>query len=268
VGSPAGDASVSSYVLQVRELSRGARPRTSDSLVAETWSQDLAAAISRQAAVRTPASEVGLAQAYVRAGILDQAYEHFATAARLAPNEGAAWDGLARIWRDWGFAHMGLGDAYRAAWAAPRSAAAHNTLGTILQVLGRGPDARVQFEQALMYDAGAAYAHNNLCYSWLLEAGAESAAIACSRALAIEPGLVPARNNLALTRAIEGDLAGAVEIFREAGGDAAAQYNLGIVYLSLRRYSAASAAFDRAAILQPSLVMARIRARETRRQTQ
>jgi len=264
--TPGDDASLSSYMQQVRELSRRTRPRATDALVAETWSQDLAAAIARHAAPPTPASEVDLAQAYVRAGILDQAYEHFAAAASLDPHDGAAWDGLARIWRDWGFPHIGLGDAYRAVWAAPRSPAVHNTLGTILQFLGHGPAARAQFAQALAYDAGAAYAHNNLCYSWLMEADANAAAIACGRALTIDPGMVPARNNLALASAIDGDLVGAVEIFEEAGGEAAAQYNLGIVSLSQRRYAAAADAFDRATVLNPLLILARVRARQARQQ--
>ena len=261
---PSGEASLASYVQQVREVSRRVRPRATDALVAERWSQDLAAAISRHSATPTHASQVGLAQAYVRAGILDMAYEHFATAARLDPNDGAAWDGLARIWRDWGFSHLGLGDAYRAVWAAPRSPAVHNTLGTILQFLGKGRDARAQFAQAFALDPTAAYAHNNMCYSWLMEANADAAATACGRALAIDSSLVPARNNLALARAINGDLAGAAEIFGEAGGEAAAQYNLGIVYLSQRRYSAAAEAFDRAALLQPALAMAGARARQAR----
>ena len=100
-------------------------------------------------------------------------------------------------------------------------------------------------------DPGAAYAQNNLCYSWLMEANADAASIACRQALALEPGLVAARNNLALARAIDGDLAGAAEIFGAVGGEAAAQYNLGIVYLAQRRYAAAADAFDRAALLQP-----------------
>ena len=261
---PSGEASLASYVQQVRELSRRVRPRATDALVAERWSQDLAAAIARHSTTPTHASEVGLAQAYVRAGILDMAYEHFATAARLDPNDGAAWDGLARIWRDWGFSHLGLGDAYRAVWASPRSPAVHNTLGTILQFLGRGRDARVQFVRALECDGGAAYAQNNLCYSWLMEADVDAASVECRGALATEPGLVPARNNLALARAIAGDLAGAAEIFGAVGGEAAAQYNLGIVYLAQRRYPAAADAFDRAAALQPSLLLARGRAAQAR----
>jgi len=262
--SPSGEASLASYVQQVRELSRRVRPRASDALVAERWSPDLAAAIARHSTTPTHASQVGLAQAYVRAGILDKAYEYFATAARLDPNDGAAWDGLARIWRDWGFSHLGLGDAYRAVWASPRSPAVHNTLGTILQFLGRGRDARAQFDQALVFDPAAAYAQNNLCYSWLMEANADAASIACDRALALEPGMTPARNNLALAKAIAGDLAGAAEIFGAVGGEAAAQYNLGIVYLAQRRYPAAADAFDRAALLQPALILARGRARQAR----
>jgi Flp pilus assembly protein TadD len=256
---------LTSYILRVRELSRRIRPsRVAGSEMAEYWSQDLAGAISRFDAEPTVAHEVDLAQAYVRAGILDHAYGHFARAARVDPREGAAWDGLARVWRDWGFPHFGLGDAYRAASAAPRSPMVRNTLGTILQFLGKGADARAQFEMALTLDPDAAYAQNNLCYAWLMEANTEAAAAACGRALALEPGLVPARNNLALVRAIQGDLAGAAEIFGAAGGEASAEYNLGIVYLSQRRYSAAAEAFDRAALLQPSLAMAGARARQAR----
>ena len=119
----AGDADLTSYILRVRELSRHMRPGgVTGGDLAERWSQDLADAISRFDSEPTVATEIGLAQAYVRAGILDHAYEHFASASRVEPREGAAWDGLARVWRDWGLPHLGLGDAYRAVSAAPRSA--------------------------------------------------------------------------------------------------------------------------------------------------
>ena len=251
---------------RVRTLSRGVRPSVTGAETAEQWSQDLAAAILHLAAEDTVEHEVELAQAYVRAGILDRASDHFAKAARLDPREAAAWDGLARIWRDWGFPHIGLGDAYRAVYAAPRSPAVRNTLGTILQYLGKGPDARAQFDLAVAFDPDAAYAHNNLCYSWLMEGIAGAASIACGRALAVEPDLVAARNNLALVRAIDGDLVGATEIFERVGGAAVAQYNLGIVYLAQRRYSVAADAFDSAARLQPALVLAGVRARQARLQ--
>jgi Flp pilus assembly protein TadD len=260
-----GDAGLSAYIVRVRELSRRFRPRAAAAgELAEHWSQDLADAIARFEAEPTVRHEVGLAQAYVRAGILDHAYEHFAHAARADPREAAAWDGLARVWRDWGFPHLGLGDAYRAASAAPESPIVRNTLGTILQFLGNGSAARVQFNLAVTLDGQAAYAQNNLCYSWVMEANVEAAAAACGLALAIEPGLVPARNNLALARAIQGDVSGAAELFAQSGDEASAEYNLGIVYLSQRRYPSAAAAFDRAALLRPSLVAAGARARQAR----
>ena len=165
-----------------RAQSRPTAPAATGADMAERWSGDLSAALSRHAARPTHASEVGLAQAYVRAGILDKAHEHFTAAARLDPKDGSAWDGLARIWRDWGFPAIGLGDAYRAVHAAPGSPAAHNTLGTILQLLGNGRDARAHFERALALDPGASYARNNLCYSWLMEAGADAASAGCSSA--------------------------------------------------------------------------------------
>jgi len=248
----------------VREASLGVRPSATGPLTAESWSQDLASALSRHTAAPTSDSEIGLGQAYVRVGILDKAYEHFANASRLDPREAAAWDGLARIWRDWGFPHFALGHAYRAVSAAPLSSAVHNTLGTILQALGQGPEARAQFARALELDGAAVYARNNLCYSWLMEGDTVAASAECERALAIEPGLIAARNNLGLAAAMAGDMARAAEMFRMGRGAAAAQYNVGIIHMAEHRYSEAAEAFDRAADLEPSLALARSRARQAR----
>jgi protein O-GlcNAc transferase len=260
----AAGAPTSAYIHAARELSRRARPEPTDAQSVERWSPGLASAMANLSAAPTVEHEIALAQVFFGLGIADQAYDHFARAAKRDPQEGAAWDGLARIWRDWGFPHLGLGDAYRAVYTAPDSPAVHNTLGTILQQLGEGRGAREHFTRALALDAGAAYAQNNICYSWLMEADSAAAADACGRALAIDPGMRPARNNLALARAIGGDLAGAAEIFGAVGDEAAAQYNLGIVYLGQRRYSAAAEAFDKAATLRPALALAQARAHQAR----
>ncbi len=70
-------------------------------------------------------------------GVLDAAYDHFKAALRLEPTDAASFDGLARIWRDWGLPNLGLGDAHRAIYYAPASATVYNTLGTILLSLGQ-----------------------------------------------------------------------------------------------------------------------------------
>ena len=262
--SPGAEFDLATYMQQVRELSRRSLARTTNTQDAEQWSLELAAASARLAASPTPEHELALAQTLAGLGILDQAYEHFVRVTRVRPRASPAWEGLARIWRDWGVPGLGLGDAYRAISADPQSAAARNTLGTILQCLGHGRDARTQFARAVSLDGSAAYAQNNLCYSWLLEGRADAALPYCRMALAEDPGLTTARNNLALALALSGDLDGAERLFGEVGGESASQYNLGIVYLSQGRYAAAADAFDRAAGLQPAVRLAHVRAAQAR----
>ena len=66
------------------------------------------------------------------------------------------------MWRDWGLAKLGLADARAAVKHAPHSAAAHNTLGTLLEATGRFRDARRAYDRALALDRGATYALANL----------------------------------------------------------------------------------------------------------
>lgn len=151
-------------------------------------------------------------------GILDKAAEHYAEAARLDTREGAAWEGLARVWRDWGVPEYALGDAHRAVYASPDSPAAQNTLGTILLALGKGFEARVRFARAAALDPGAAYAWNNRCYAWLAEGNPEAAVPDCLRALAIDPGLKPAARNLAVARAMDSLLTGGAPVVSAKDG--------------------------------------------------
>ena len=104
---------------------------------------------------------------------------------------------MARIWRDWGFPNLALPHAYRAVPRADRRVP-HNTLGTILWSLGHGDEARAEFERALKLDACAAYALNNLCYSWLMEARDIGSSGRLPAALALAPNFTVARNNLGL----------------------------------------------------------------------
>jgi Tfp pilus assembly protein PilF len=253
------------YMEATREVSRRARPPQPATLTVERWSPELGAAIERHSAAPTAENKVRLAQVYWRLGIPDDAYENYNAAIRLDVRLGPAWDGLARIWRDWGLPGYALGHAYRAVSASPTSAASQNTLGTILLALGKVVDARQRFDKALSLDPGAAYARNNLCYAWLMAGEPDRAESECREAMALDPGLQPARNNLALALAQAGDLAGAASVFGAVNGEAAAQYNLGIVFLSKRQYAAAAAAFDRAGALKPSLTLASARARQARK---
>jgi tetratricopeptide (TPR) repeat protein len=204
---------------------------------------------------------------YRQHSVLDAAYTHYNAAVKLQPRgaEAAqAYDGLARIWRDWGLPELAVGDAVRARFYAPESPVVHNTFGTIMQALGRPADARRAYERAQQLDAHATYALNNLCYLSFLEGRLETAVEQCRAAVTIDPTLKTARHNLALAYAASGDVGLAQAVFAEGGDAAEASFNLGILYLAGRNYQAATAAFDAASRARPTLNLARERASQAR----
>ena len=160
---------------------------------AERWSPALEAALSRYSASPTVESQIGLAHAYFRAGILDKAYDQYDAVARRQPREAAAWDGLARIWRNWGYPQLGLGEAHRAVFADPASPVARNTLGTILQLLGKTREAKEQFSRAVRLDPSAVYAHYNLALTCVALGQFSEAADHFERASTLDPSFNEAR---------------------------------------------------------------------------
>ena len=169
----------------------------------ETTDRSLSSALTALAIRPSAPAERRVAQQYLELGVLDAASDHFARACALDPTDAVSYDGLARIWRDWGFPALGLGDATRAVFYAPSWAPAHNTLGTLLTELGRRVEARRAYERALALDPQAAYVWSNLCYLDLLDGVANQAIAECQAALAIDPAFEPARRNMA--RALAGD---------------------------------------------------------------
>jgi len=201
---------------------------------------------------------------YRRLGVMDKAHEHFSNAVRLEPSDAASYDALARIWRDWGTAHLGLADAYRAVHYAPNSAAAANTLGTLLQSIGNIEAAKLWYARAITLDGDAWYALNNLCYAKVLTR--EDAVNTCQAAVAAAPGIkakVP-QNNLALAHLAAGDATSAKQWFRRAGDPATASYNYGIAMMATRAYDEATLAFQEALRADPFFTLAATRARQAR----
>jgi tetratricopeptide (TPR) repeat protein len=111
----------------------------------------------------TPEHHRAVADEYRRLRILDTAFDHLSAATRLDPRDAAAYDARARIWRDWGFPELGMGDSARAVFYAPRSAAAHNTRGTLLAAAGLKAEALREFEAAIALDPDASFARENVC---------------------------------------------------------------------------------------------------------
>src|SRR5262245_48381777 len=229
------------FIEKVRQLSLEARAPRQNVATIEGTDPALAAALVLVEAEPTASNHRLVAEEYVRLGVADAAYDHFAQAVHLEPRDAAASNGLARIWRDWGFPQHGLGYVYRAISSAPAAPEPRNTLGTLLLALGQPASARAAFERALELAPGAAYALNNLCYTAVIEGDAERAIARCREALQANPKLKAARNNLALGYAASGDLEAASREFLAAGGPASERYNMGVALFAMRRYDEAAA---------------------------
>lgn len=238
--------SLDGYVNKTRAIASKMRPASrfgGQSL--ETTDPGLSAALLLLAASPTAEHHKQVALEYRRLRVLDLAHRHLRSAAKLDPSDAEAFDGLARIWRDWGFPHQGLGDAYRAVHLAPAWPVAANTLGTLLEAVGQTKAARIWYQKALSLDPDAAYALNNICYASLMLKDAEALG-ACRRAVDAAPESRRAHNNLALALAASGDFESARQEFAKAAGAMAANYNTGIMYMAARQYRKAASAFDEA----------------------
>jgi Flp pilus assembly protein TadD len=112
-------------------------------------------------------------------------------------------------------------------------------------------------------DPAVAYPHSNLCFLALSEGRFVEAEAMCQAALRQAPTLVAARNNLALVYAATGRMDAARASFAAAGGEATADYNMGILHLGAGNLSAAASAFKRSIVENPGFTAAKQRAHAT-----
>lgn len=264
-GTAATD-SLEQFMREVRAKSERARPHTTYQETAEASDAALQQALARLKEHPSAAAHRAVAVEYMRLKIEDVAHEHYSAAIKLDTKDAASWDGRARIWRDWGFSNLALPDASRAVYYAPDSAIVHNTLGTVLQSLGRRSEARAEYEKALTADPSAAYALTNLCYGWALDGESARAVDACRQALRLKPDSEAARNNLALAHELGGDFPAALDVLNGSGDEARAAYNAGILHLARRRYPEALQSFQKALSIRPPYAAAELMARQTRNQ--
>jgi len=226
----------------------------------ESLDSQLSGALLEAAILPSAAAYRNVAREYRRVGVLDQAHDYFTRAVKQDPIDAVSYEGLARIWRDWGTPALGLADAYRAVHYAPDSPSAANTLGTLLQALGYVSDAKTWYTRALTLDPQAWYALNNLCYALIMTR--EVSIDTCKAAVAAAPEEDSARHNLALAHAAAGDLEQAKSWFRRAGDTAEAHYNYGITLMASREYAQAVEEFKKALALDPAHTQAVVRAQQ------
>jgi tetratricopeptide (TPR) repeat protein len=243
---------------------RGTEREPSAATTVEASDPVLGEALLRLAVQRNVVQLVDAAHRYYQLGIRDRAIELYSEAIERDSRVASAYDGRARVLRDWGLHEQALGDAHRATYFAPGSAEAWNTVGTIFQALNRIPEARAAFIKATL-SGPAPFAWSNLCYLSFVGGQVAEASVECGMAIEQDPDHRYARNNLALIHAALGDLNKASELFQAAGGEAARHYNIGIVLLAMRNYSAAARAFEAASRVEPTMTRAHSRARDARR---
>jgi len=204
------EESLATFIEKVRQLSMAMRPAPAGTAtIVETSNRELAEALAREAAHPTAETHRTVGEIYARLGVLDLAYGRFALAIKTDGRDAAAYDQMARVWRDWGFPNLGLGDAYRAVYYAPRSPSASNTLGTLLQALGQPAPALNAYRRTLALEPDAAYALNNVCSALLDMQKPDEALAACQRAVQLDPTLLVAQRNLAAVVAARADFPGA-----------------------------------------------------------
>ena len=252
VADPASQQdSLERAIAKTREVTKHAQPPPRPKVkTAETEDATLAGALQDLHLGPTAPRHLAVAHAYRRLGILDLALDHYQSARRLNPSSPAAYDGMARVWRDWHQPEFALGDVHRALYYAPRSPEVLNTLGTILQALGKLQEAEAAYAKAVALAPAAGYAFNNLCYAAILASDPEAVAT-CRRALAASPGLRATANNLALALGLTGELGLAREEFAQTGTAAETAYNMGMVYMARREFKEADKAFRQATMLNP-----------------
>jgi tetratricopeptide (TPR) repeat protein len=246
---------------KVQDLAARTPPHTSTfGATVEGSDKSLSAALLIETLLPTADSHLLVAREYERLGILDAAYSRLNLALVLEPKMSRAHEGLARIWRKWGFPASGLGPAYRAVAYDRGSASAQNTLGTVLDGLGRFDEARAAYREAAALAPDAGWALNNLCNLEYRLGRFEEARAYCESAIAVAPGLKAAHNNLALTFAATGDLVSARAEFLAAGDRATAEFNVGIVKMAEEDYVSAAQAFEEAIRARPGFTAAKTRA--------
>ncbi len=255
------------YIAAVRSRAEDVKPpaHPDRAVTLESTDREIKAAQLNLSVFPTGAAHRRLAEAYARRRVLDAAYDQFSAALAIDPRDAAAFDGRARVWREWGFPNLGLNDIHRAIYYAPASAVPLNTLGTLLLSLGQTADARRVFGQAILKDPAATYATNNLCFATVVSGDGPAAVAACERAADAQPGPGVTRTNLALAHVVAGDLPTALRLMSRQGRSTLATYDLGEALLGLGRYPEAAAAFDEAAQGYPGFTAAIQRARTARR---
>ncbi len=139
---------------------------------------------------------------------------------------------------------------------APENPLIYHRLAVLQAQKGRFDRADGYFEQALNGNPDDPKLLSDAAYNQYLQHRLDQAESLLQRALEIDPQHQAAKNNLALVRAEQGDMGGALALFRQTGPEARAYANLGFVYARSGEVEQAKAAYSRALSIEPQMRVA------------
>ena len=154
---------------------------------------------------------------------------------------------------------------HRALALQPELLSARNRLGITLNKLGRHTEASAQFRWALARHPATAYLHNNLGFSLYLEGRYEQAEAALCRALELKPDFARAHMNHAVALARQDRLDEAFAELKQAGSEADAHFNMGVILVDAEEYDKAGRYLETALAIQPDFDAARQQLQEVAR---
>lgn len=200
---------------------------------------------------RTAGTHLTLARAYHHQRIFDLALEHYQAARELDPRDPAITRDMGRLWVDAGSPALGLTLLDEAIRVLPADGLASSYRGIALDLLSRHAEAEEALRRAVALDPRRWEFANNLGYNLLLQERYPEAAAELERGLELAPRETALLNNLGLAVGLAGDTERAFAAFRDAGKEAQAWNNVGVVHRARGEPADAARAFERAARLDP-----------------
>jgi tetratricopeptide (TPR) repeat protein len=193
-----------------------------------------------------------LAEAYMDEELLPYAFQMYQEIQSIKPDDSLAELGVAQVWDRWGDYGLAYQHAERAVVLEPRSAEALETLGRVHFHRNQLDQALSAFLSALEINPQNASLLSNAGYVFQQRGDLAQARRFLERAIAVDNSIAEAHNNLGVVLARMGERDHALREFMAVNDPAAAFNNLGVVYLSQKRWSEARDAFRRALVLDPA----------------
>jgi tetratricopeptide (TPR) repeat protein len=198
-----------------------------------------------------------LAEAYMGEELLPYAFQMYQEIQSFKPDDSLAELGVARVWDRWGEYGLASQHAERAVVLEPRSAEALETLGRVHLHRNQMDQALSAFLSALEIKPQNAALMTNVGYVFLQRGDLTQARRYLERSIAVDDSIDESHNNLGIVLARMGERERALREFMAVNDPGAAFNNLGVVYLSQKRWGEARDAFRRALTLDPEQAKAK-----------